>query len=320
MRRAKISIIGAGNTGAACAVWAASRELGDIVLIDINDGVAKGKALDLYESAPIEGFDCKIEGGSDYALIEGSDIVVITAGIPRKPGMSRDDLIGINTGVMKAVGEGIKKYAPNAFVICITNPLDAMVWALQKFSGLPTSHVVGMAGVLDSARFAYFLSEKTGISIEDVKAWTLGGHGDDMVPMVRHSSIGGVPLPDCVKQGFFTQEELDAMVKRTRGGGGEIVALLETGSAFYAPAESAVAMAKSYLKDKKRVLPVAANLTGQYGVSDLYVGVPCVIGAGGVERIVEFDLNADEKAMFEKSVAAVNGLLDACKKLEPSLA
>jgi malate dehydrogenase len=322
MARKKIALIGAGMIGGTLAHVCSREELGDVVLVDMKGGIAKGKALDIAEAAAVYGKDGKLSGGSldEYSVIQGSDVIIVTAGVPRKPGMSRDDLIGINLGVMKSVGAAIAQYAPKAFVICITNPLDAMVWALQKFSGLPASHVVGMAGVLDSARFAYFLSEKTGISVEDVKAWTLGGHGDDMVPMVRHSSIGGVPLPECIKQGFFTQEELDAMVKRTRGGGGEIVALLETGSAFYAPAESAVAMAKSYLKDKKRVLPVAANLTGQYGVSDLYVGVPCVIGAGGVEKIVEFDLNGDEKAMFEKSVGAVRGLLDACKKLEPSLA
>ncbi|HOY77783.1 MAG TPA: malate dehydrogenase [Hyphomonadaceae bacterium] len=322
MARKKIALIGAGMIGGTLAHICSREELGDVVLVDMKGGIAKGKALDIAEAAAVYGKDGKLSGGSldEYSVIAGSDVVIVTAGVPRKPGMSRDDLIGINLGVMKSVGAAIAQHCPKAFVICITNPLDAMVWALQKFSGLPASHVVGMAGVLDSARFAYFLSEKTGISVEDVKAWTLGGHGDDMVPMVRHSSIGGVPLPECIKQGFFTQEELDAMVKRTRGGGGEIVALLETGSAFYAPAESAVAMAKSYLKDKKRVLPVAAQLTGQYGISDLYVGVPCVIGAGGVEKIVEFELNGDEKGMFEKSVGAVRGLLDACKKLEPSLA
>jgi malate dehydrogenase len=261
-------------------------------------------------------------GGSleEYAAIAGADVIIVTAGVPRKPGMSRDDLIGINLGVMKSVGAAIKQHAPKAFVICITNPLDAMVWALQKFSGLPATHVVGMAGVLDSARFSYFLAEKAGVSIEDVKAWTLGGHGDDMVPMVRYSTIGGLPLPECVKMGIISQADLDAMVERTRKGGGEIVALLGTGSAFYAPAESAVAMAKSYLKDKKRVLPCAANLTGQYGINDLYVGVPVVIGAKGVEKVIEFPMDAGEKAMFEKSVGAVRGLLDACKKLEPSLA
>jgi malate dehydrogenase len=321
MARKKIALIGAGMIGGTLAHICSREELGDVVMVDMKGGIAKGKALDIAEASAVYGRDTKLTGGSleEYSAIAGADVIIVTAGVPRKPGMSRDDLIGINLGVMKSVGEAIKTHAPKAFVICITNPLDAMVWALQKFSGLPATHVVGMAGVLDSARFAYFLSEKTGVSIEDVKAWTLGGHGDDMVPMVRHSTVGGVPLPECVKQGLFTQEELDAMVKRTRGGGGEIVALLETGSAFYAPAESAVAMATAYLKDKKRVLPVAANLTGQYGVKDLYVGVPVVIGAGGVEKVVQFDLNADEKAMFEKSCSAVRVLLDACKKLEPAL-
>lgn len=322
MARAKIALIGSGQIGGTLALLAGLKELGDIVMTDIIEGVAKGKALDLAQAAAVEGYDAKLSGaGPDgYAAIAGADVCIVTAGVPRKPGMSRDDLLGINLKVMEQVGSAIAQHAPNAFVICITNPLDAMVWALRKFSGLPASKVVGMAGVLDSARFTCFLAEAAGVSIEDVRALTLGGHGDDMVPLVRYSTIGGVPLPDCVNLGFFSQEQLDAMIKRTRGGGGEIVALLETGSAFYAPAESAVAMAKSYLKDKKRVLPVAANLTGQYGVSDLYVGVPCVIGAGGVERIIQFELNGDEKAMFEKSVGAVRGLLDACKKLEPSLA
>jgi malate dehydrogenase len=320
MARAKIALIGAGMIGGTLAHVCAREALGDVILFDIAEGTPQGKALDIAEATAVFGQDVALKGANDYADIAGADICIVTAGVPRKPGMSRDDLLGINLKVMKAVGEGIKAHAPNAFVICITNPLDAMVWALQKFSGLPKKKVVGMAGVLDSARFAYFLAEKTGVSVQDIHAWTLGGHGDDMVPMVRHSTIGGVPLPECVRQGFFTQDELDAMVKRTRGGGGEIVALLETGSAFYAPAESAVAMAKSFLKDKKRVLPVAAHLTGQYGISDLYVGVPCVIGAGGVERIVEFDLNGSEKEMFAKSVAAVQGLLEACKKLDSSLA
>jgi malate dehydrogenase len=266
------------------------------------------------------GKDVALKGANDYADIAGADVCIVTAGVPRKPGMSRDDLLGINLKVMKAVGEGIKAHAPNAFVICITNPLDAMVWALREFSGLPHEKVIGMAGVLDSARFAYFLSEKTGVSVEDIHAWTLGGHGDDMVPMVRHSTVAGLPLTELVSQGWMTQEELDAIVKRTRGGGGEIVALLKTGSAFYAPAESGIAMAKSYLLDKKRVLPCAAYLSGQYGQTGLYVGVPVVIGAGGVEKIIEFPMNADEKAMFEKSVASVQGLIEACKGIEPSLA
>src|SRR5215813_5188351 len=276
MARNRIGLIGAGQIGGTLAHLAGLRDLGEIVLFDVVDGVPQGKSLDLSQAAPVEGYSPKFRGANEYAEIKNADVCIVTAGVPRKPGMSRDDLLEINLKVMEQVGAGLKKYAPKAFVICITNPLDAMVWALQKFSGLPASHVVGMAGVLDSARFSYFLSEKTGVSIEDVKAWTLGGHGDDMVPMVRYSTVGGLPLPECIKAGMFTQDELDGMVKRTRGGGGEIVQLLGTGSAFYAPAESAVAMAKSYLADKKRVLPVAANLTGQYGISDLYVGVPCV--------------------------------------------
>ena len=321
MARKKIALIGAGQIGGTLALLAGQKELGDIVLFDIPaaEGTAKGKALDLAQSAPVDSFNAKLSGTNSYADIAGADVVIVTAGVPRKPGMSRDDLLGINLKVMESVGAGIKQHAPNAFVICITNPLDAMVWALQKFSGLPASHVVGMAGVLDSARFAYFLSEKTGVSIQDVKAWTLGGHGDDMVPMVRYSTIGGLPLPECVAAGMFSQADLDAMVERTRKGGGEIVALLETGSAFYAPAESAIAMAKSFLKDQKRVLPVAANLSGQYGINDLYVGVPALIGKDGVEKIVEFPMDAGEKAMFAKSVSAVQGLLEACKTLEPAL-
>jgi malate dehydrogenase len=319
MARAKIALIGAGMIGGTLAHIAAREELGDIVLFDISEGTPQGKALDIAEASAVFGKDVALKGANDYADIAGADVCIVTAGVPRKPGMSRDDLLGINLKVMKAVGEGIKAHAPNAFVICITNPLDAMVWALQQFSGLPKEKVIGMAGVLDSARFAYFLAEATGVSVEDIHAWTLGGHGDDMVPMVRHSTVGGLPLPELVKQGWLTQEKLDAIVDRTRKGGGEIVALLKTGSAFYAPAESAIAMAKSYLKDKKRVLPVAAQLTGQYGLTDLYVGVPAVIGAGGVERIVEFPMDEAEKAMFAKSVESVQGLLAACKVIEPSL-
>jgi malate dehydrogenase len=286
------------------------------------EGVAKGKALDLAQTSSIEGFNARLGGAGvdNYAGIEGAAVCIVTAGVPRKAGMSRDDLLGTNLKVMESVGAGIKKYAPNAFVICITNPLDAMVWALQKFCGLPTNRVVGMAGVLDSARFALFLAEAANVSVEDVRAMTLGGHGDDMVPMVRYSTIGGVPLPDCVKLGMFSQEQLDAMIKRTRGGGGEIVALLGTGSAFYAPAASAIAMADSYLKDKRRVLPCAAYLTGQFGLKNMYVGVPVVIGANGVEKIVEVEMNAAEKDMFQKSVASVQGLVDACKKIAPQLA
>ena len=320
MARAKIALIGAGMIGGTLAHVAAREELGDVILFDIMEGVPQGKALDLVEATTVFGKDSRLKGANDYADIEGADVCIVTAGAPRKPGMSRDDLLGINLKVMKAVGEGIKAHAPNAFVICITNPLDAMVWALREFSGLKPNKVVGMAGVLDSARFRWFLAERLGVSVEDVHAWTLGGHGDDMVPMVRYSTVGGLPLPVLVQQGALSQEELDAIVKRTRGGGGEIVALLKTGSAFYAPAESAIAMAKSYLKDKKRVLPCAAHLSGQYGVKDLYVGVPVVIGAGGVERIIEFPMDAAEKAMFAKSLDSVKGLLAACKAIDPSLA
>jgi malate dehydrogenase len=319
MARAKIALIGAGMIGGTLAHIAAREELGDVVLFDIMEGAPQGKALDLIEATAVFGKDVALKGANDYADIKGADVCIVTAGVPRKPGMSRDDLLGINLKVMKAVGEGIKANAPDAFVICITNPLDAMVWALQQFSGLPKTKVIGMAGVLDSARFAYFLSEKTGVSVEDIHAWTLGGHGDDMVPMVRHSTVGGLPLPECVKQGLMSQDELDAIVKRTRGGGGEIVALLKTGSAFYAPAESAIAMATSYLKDKKRVLPCAAHLSGQYGLKDLYVGVPVVIGKDGVEKIIEFSTNDEEKAMFAKSVESVKGLMEACKAIDGSL-
>src|SRR3954469_13089141 len=319
MARAKIALIGAGMIGGTLAHIAAREELGDVILFDIAEGTPQGKALDIAEAAPVFGKDSALKGANSYEEIAGADVCIVTAGVPRKPGMSRDDLIGINLKVMKSVGEGIKARAPNAFVICITNPLDAMVWALREFSGLPHNMVCGMAGVLDSARFRYFLAERLGVSVEDIHAWTLGGHGDDMVPMVRHSTVGGLPLPELIKQGAMSQEELDGIVKRTRGGGGEIVALLKTGSAFYAPAESAIAMAKSFLKDKKRVLPVAAHLSGQYGQNDLYVGVPAVIGAGGVERVIEFTLDANETAMFAKSVDSVKGLLDACRAIDSSL-
>ncbi len=319
MARAKIALIGAGMIGGTLAHIAAREELGDILLFDIAEGTPQGKALDIAEASAVFGKDVALKGVNDYADIAGADVCIVTAGVPRKPGMSRDDLLGINLKVMKAVGEGIKAHAPNAFVICITNPLDAMVWALQQFSGLPKEKVIGMAGVLDSARFAYFLAEATGVSVEDIHAWTLGGHGDDMVPMVRHSTVGGLPLPELVKQGWLTQEKLDAIVDRTRKGGGEIVALLKTGSAFYAPAESAIAMATSYLKDKKRVLPCATFLTGQYGLDGLYVGVPVVIGAGGAEKVIEFETNDAEKAMFAKSVESVKGLMEACRGIDSTL-
>ena len=320
MARKKIALIGAGQIGGTLAHLAGLKELGDIVLFDIAEGVPQGKALDLVESSAVDGFDALYKGTNDYADIAGADVVIVTAGVPRKPGMSRDDLIGINLKVMKSVGEGIKKYCPKAFVICITNPLDAMVWALQKYSGLKPNKIVGMAGVLDSARFAYFLEEATGVSIKDISTFVLGGHGDDMVPLVRYSTVGGVPLPDLIKMKWITQEQVDQIVERTRKGGGEIVALLKTGSAFYAPAASAIAMAESYLKDQKRILPAAAHLTGQYGVSDMYVGVPVLIGENGVERIVEIEFDDAEKDMFKKSVAAVTTLVDACKKINPALA
>ncbi len=319
MARKKIALIGAGMIGGTLAHLAAQKELGDIVLFDIVDGIPQGKALDLAQSAPVEGFDVNLKGTSSYKDIKGADVVIVTAGVPRKPGMSRDDLLGINLKVMKAVGEGIKKYAPKAFVICITNPLDAMVWALREFSGLPHNMVVGMAGVLDSARFRHFLAEEFKVSVEDVTAFVLGGHGDTMVPVVEYSTVAGIPIPDLIKMGWSTKANIDAIVARTRSGGGEIVALLKTGSAYYAPATSAIAMAESYLKDKKRLLPCAANLTGQYGIKNLYVGVPVVIGAGGVERIVEIELRKSAQKNFDVSVAAVKELLVACKKIDPSL-
>jgi malate dehydrogenase len=320
MARKRIALIGAGQIGGTLAHLVGLKELGDVVLFDIAEGVPQGKSLDIAESAPVDGFDARYVGTQDYAAIEGAEVVIVTAGVPRKPGMSRDDLLGINLKVMEAVGGGIKSYAPDAFVICITNPLDAMVWALQKFSGLDPTKIVGMAGVLDSARFRHFLAEEFGVSVEDVTAFVLGGHGDDMVPLVRYSTVAGIPLPDLVKMGWTSQEKLDAMVERTRKGGGEIVNLLKTGSAFYAPAASAISMAESFLKDKKRVLPCAAYLSGQYGVEGLFIGVPIVIGAGGVERVVEVEFSGDERGMFEKSVASVRGLVEACKGINAALA
>lgn len=320
MARKKIALIGSGQIGGTLAHLVGLKELGDVVMFDIAEGIPQGKGLDIAESSPVDGFDAHYTGANSYEAIAGADVVIVTAGVPRKPGMSRDDLLGINLKVMEQVGAGLKQYAPNAFVICITNPLDAMVWALQKASGLPNNKVVGMAGVLDSARFRYFLAEELGVSVRDVHAMTLGGHGDDMVPLVRYSTVGGVPLPDLVKMGWLKQERLDEIVKRTRGGGGEIVALLKTGSAFYAPAASAIAMAESYLRDQKRVLPCAAYLNGEYSVKDMYVGVPVMIGSNGVERIVEVLFDDAEKAMFEKSVAAVKSLVDACKTINPAFA
>jgi malate dehydrogenase len=320
MARRKIALIGGGQIGGTLAHLAALKELGDVVIFDIAEGLPQGKALDLAQSGPVDSFNAKLKGTNDYADIAGADVVIVTAGVPRKPGMSRDDLLGINLKVMAAVGEGIKKNAPNAFVICITNPLDAMVWALQKFSGVPHAKIVGMAGVLDSARFRHFLAEEMGVSVEDVSAFVLGGHGDTMVPMPRFSTVAGIALPELVKMGWIKQDRLDQIVTRTANGGAEIVGLLKTGSAYYAPATSAIQMAESYLKDQKRVLPCAVHVDGAYGIKDLYVGLPCVIGEKGVERVVELNLTDDEKAGLNKSADSVRGLIEACKKLEPKLA
>ncbi len=320
MARKKIALIGAGQIGGTLAHLIGLKELGDVVMFDIAEGIPQGKSLDIAQSSPIDGFDCRFAGTNAYEAMEGADVCIVTAGVPRKPGMSRDDLLGINLKVMEQVGFGIKKYAPNAFIICITNPLDAMVWALQKSCGLPKTMVVGMAGVLDSARFRYFLADEFNVSVEDVTAFVLGGHGDTMVPLVRYSTVAGIPLPDLVKIGWTTQARIDEIVDRTRNGGAEIVNLHKTGSAFYAPAASAIAMAESYLKDKKRVLPCAAYLNGEYGVKDLYVGVPVVIGAKGVERVVEIELNGAERTMFDKSAGSVQSLVEACKKIAPTLA
>jgi malate dehydrogenase len=319
MSRRKIALIGGGQIGGTLAHLVALKELGDVVLFDIVEGLPQGKCLDIAQAGPVEGFDAKFKGTNSYADIKGADVVIVTAGVPRKPGMSRDDLLGINLKVMSAVGEGIKAHAPDAFVICITNPLDAMVWALRQLSGLPREKVVGMAGVLDSARFRHFLAEEMNVSVEDVSAFVLGGHGDTMVPMPRFSTVAGIALPELLKMGWISQERLDKIVQRTRDGGAEIVGLLKTGSAYYAPATSAIAMAESYLKDKKRVLPCAAYVNGPYGIKGFYVGTPVVIGAGGVERIVELELTADERAQLMKSADAVSGLIDACRKLEPKL-
>lgn len=313
MARNKIALVGAGNIGGTLAHLVGLKELGDVVLFDIVDGMPQGKSLDIAESSPVDMFDADLKGTSDYKDIAGADVVIVTAGVARKPGMSRDDLIGINTKVMTQVGQGIKEHAPNAFVIVITNPLDAMVWVMQQATGFDPKKVVGMAGVLDSARFRYFLAEEFNVSVKDVTAFVLGGHGDTMVPSIRYSTVAGIPVPDLIKMGWTTQEKIDQIVQRTRDGGAEIVALLKTGSAFYAPAASAIAMAESYLKDQKRVMPVAAYLSGQYGVDGLYVGVPVVLGAGGVERIVEINLDESEKANFDNSVAAVRGLVEAAK-------
>lgn len=319
MKRNKIALIGSGQIGGTLAHLVGLKELGDIVLFDIADGIPQGKALDIAESSPISTFDTNIIGTSSYEDIKDADVCIVTAGVPRKPGMSRDDLLSINLRVMKSVGDGIKKYAPNSFVICITNPLDAMVWALQKYSGLSPENVVGMAGVLDSGRFAYFLAEEFNVSVKDVQTFVLGGHGDTMVPLVRYSTVGGIPIPDLVKMGWSSQKKIDQIVQRTRDGGAEIVALLKTGSAFYAPAASATNMAESYLRDQKRIIPCAANLSGEYGFKDIYVGVPTIIGNKGVEKIIEINLNEIEKLNFSKSIESVKNLIDACKKIDQDL-
>ena len=308
-------MVGAGQIGGTLALLAGLKQLGDVVLFDILEGAPQGKGLDIAQASPIEDFDARYVGTNNYADIKDADVVIVTAGVPRKPGMSRDDLLGINAKVVREVGAAIKQHCPQAFVIVITNPLDVMVWVMREACGLPHNKVVGMAGVLDSARFRCFLAEEFKVSVEDVTAFVLGGHGDTMVPLVRYSTVAGIPLPDLVKKGWTTQARLDAIVQRTRDGGAEIVGLLKTGSAFYAPAAAAIQMAESYLLDKKRVLPCAAHLKGEYGVKDLYVGVPVVLGAGGVERVVEIDLDASERAMFDKSVSAVRGLIEAVRKL-----
>ena len=318
-RRNKISLIGAGQIGGTLALLSGLKNLGDLVLFDIVDGVPQGKGLDIAQASTVEMFDSKIEGASDYSAIEDSDVIIVTAGVPRKPGMSRDDLLEINLKVMSSVGEGIKKYAPNSFVICITNPLDAMVWALQKATGHSTNMICGMAGVLDSARFRYFLAEEMDVSVEDVTAFVLGGHGDTMVPLTKYSTVAGIPLPDLIKMKWITQKKLDEIVQRTRDGGAEIVSLLKTGSAYYAPASSAIAMAESYLRDKKRLLPAAAYLNGEYDVNGYYIGVPVIIGKDGVERIVEINLDQDEKEEFSSSVKSVISLVEACQKIAPDL-
>ena len=319
MKRNKIALIGSGQIGGTLAHLAGLKELGDIVLFDIADGIPQGKALDIAESSSISSFDSNIIGTSKYEDISDADVCIVTAGVPRKPGMSRDDLLSINLKVMKSVGEGIKKYAPDSFVICITNPLDAMVWALQKFSTLPAENVVGMAGVLDSGRFAYFLSQEFNVSVKDVQTFVLGGHGDTMVPLLRYSTVGGIPIPDLIEMGWSSQKKMDEIVQRTRDGGAEIVALLKTGSAYYAPAASAINMAESYLKDQKRVIPCASYLTGQYGYNDIYVGVPTVIGNKGVEKIIEINLDEIEKINFSKSVESVQKLIQDCKKIDMDL-
>jgi len=316
MARKKISLIGGGQIGGVLAQLCALRELGDVVLFDIVEGLPQGKMLDIAEVGPVDRYDVDLKGTNSYEDIKDSDVVIVTAGLPRKPGMSRDDLIEVNSKIMTSVAEGIKTYAPNSIVIVISNPLDAMVTLCQKITGFPYSRVIGQAGVLDSARFATFIAWELGVSVKDVSAMTLGGHGDDMVPLVRYASVNGIPVMELLEQKYGAEkakEVMEAMVKRTRGAGGEVVALLKTGSAFYSPASSAISMAESILKDQKRVLPTCCFLQGEFGVSGYYVGVPAVLGEKGVENIIQFKLDAEEQAMMDKSVAAVKGLVDSMK-------
>ena len=313
--RKKIALVGAGNIGGTLAHLIGLKELGDIILIDVADGMPQGKALDLVQSSTIESFNASIKGSTNYKEMKNADVVIVTAGFQRRPGMTRDDLVEKNSSIVQQVGKGIKKYCPKAFVICITNPLDAMVSILQKHAGLKTNMCVGMAGVLDSARLKYFLSNEFGVSVQDVNAFVLGGHGDTMVPLIRYSTVSGVPVPELIKLKWTTQKKIDAIIERTRDGGGEIGRLMKTASAFYAPASSAIAMAESYLKDNKRVLPCAAYLNGEYGVKGLYVGVPVVIGKKGVEKILELKLNSTEKKQFNNSVKAVRNSTNLAAKL-----
>ena len=309
MKRNKISLIGAGNIGGTLAHLAGLKNLGDIVLFDLKADYACGKSLDVEQSSVVENFNANITGTSDYSAIKNSDVIIVTAGIPRKPGMSRDDLINTNANVIKSVAKGIKKNAPNAFVIVITNPLDAMVYIMQKETGFDPKKVVGMAGVLDSSRMSLFLAKEFNVSVEDVKSFVLGGHGDTMVPLIRYASVAGIPIPDLIKMGWTTQEKIDQIIQRTRDGGAEIVKLLGNGSAYYAPATAAIEMAESYLKDKRKILPVAAYLTGEYGINNIYIGVPTIIGANGVEKIIEVELNQEERVNFDNSVQAVKNLI-----------
>ena len=319
MKKSKISLIGSGQIGGTLAHLIAMKELGDVVLFDVAEGLAKGKALDLSQSTAVDGLDVKITGTSDYSDTSNSDVIIITAGVPRKPGMTRDDLLGTNLNIIKQVAEGIKDTSPNAFVICITNPLDVIVMALQKYSGLPKNKVIGMAGILDTSRFKFFLSQELNVPIKEIDSFVLGGHGDTMVPVPNRTTVSGKSLMDYVNEGKITSDRLDEIIDRTRKGGAEVVKLLQTGSAFYGPAASGVEMAESYLKNQNKILPCAAYLNGEYGINDLYVGVPVVIGANGIQKVVELDLDVEEKKHFDISIDAVKELFDAAKKIDPSL-